>query len=424
MEIQDSPDRYALANELHARPFPSISAPCHVGYLAVKRAEGAARDREADRAHLLDLLARYGVPEPPAGATHYFGRIGKDLLKWESHTEFVTYTLFRGGAEGRAFDGSAFEGFPSDWLAAMPGARLTSAQIHVEMLEDEAALPEKLSQWFVGESTAANWVSDKAAIVAGDFHIDPQGHMRFAVFVRPQTGPGRVGRMIQRLSEIETYKSMALLGLPVARDCAQQINHSEQELSGLIETMRGAETGHEQTLQRLLGIAADLAALSARVSFRFGATGAYENIVHDRIAVMRSHRFKGYQTFAEFMNRRFDPGMRTVASAQTRLASMSEQVTQAANLLRTRVDVERSAVNQALLESLDRRADLQLHLQRTVEGLSVVAISYYAVNLMLYILAPMAKAVDITKLELGAMVTPIVVVLVWLGIRRIHKRMQ
>ena len=126
-------------------------------------------------------------------------------------------------------------------------------------------------------------------------------------------------------------------------------------------------------------------------SFRFGATGAYEALVHQRIQVLREARFNGRQTLHEFMMRRFDPAMRTVKSAEARLAKMAERAMRAGQLLSTRVDVERSAQNQELLASMDKRADLQLRLQNTVEGLSVVAISYYAVNLVGYLAMPSGR---------------------------------
>ena len=137
---------------------------------------------------------------------------------------------------------------------------------------------------------------------------------------------------------------------------------------------------------------------------------------------MREARFEGRQSFAEFMLRRFDPAMRTVRATEARLKAMVERAARAGDLLRTRVDVERSAQNQALLESMDRRADLQLRLQRTVEGLSVVAISYYAINLVTYGLYPVAKALHVDKTMLTAAATPVVVLAVWLVVRNIRNR--
>jgi uncharacterized membrane-anchored protein len=103
---------------------------------------------------------------------------------------------------------------------------------------------------------------------------------------------------------------------------------------------------------------------------------------------------------------------------------MTNRATRAGNLLRTRVDVERSAQNQSLLESMDRRAGLQLRLQRTVEGLSVVAISYYAVSLAAYILYPFADIMQMSKGTLTALVTLPILLLVWWAIRRIRKQME
>ena len=42
-------------------------------------------------------------------------------------------------------------------------------------------------------------VLDDAAVVAGDFRIDPAGHLRFSVTISPQTGQRRIGRVVQRL---------------------------------------------------------------------------------------------------------------------------------------------------------------------------------------------------------------------------------
>ena len=143
----------------------------------------------------------------------------------------------------------------------------------------------------------------------------------------------------------------------------------------------------------------------------------------DRVAVLRESRFMGRQTLTEFMARRYQPAMRTVASTEARLKTMLERADRAGELLRTRVDVQRSAQNQQVLESMDRRAALQLRLQHTVEGLSVVAISYYAVSLVGYLLYPAAKALHISKEMMTAGATPLVIFAVWLMVRAIRKGM-
>lgn len=423
--MTDHPLRYALVNELHARPFPVLAVPSTAVFMALMEEDGAARDRSADRAHLLDLLDRHGSTHPQPGATHFSGPIGRSELKWESHTEFVTYTAFTPGVSDRPFDPVEAETFPEDWRAKAPGRVATAVLVRIELQpESEEAMMTKLESWFVAESLAVARVVDGSAVVAGDFRIDPAGHMRFAVFVRSDTTARRVGRIVQRLCEIETYRAMSMLGLIKARELTTILNALDPRLSALVTGLDSDHRPAEAALHDLLTIAAELESLAMQSSFRFGATIAYEAIVTQRIEALREERLSGRQTFGEFMMRRYDPAMRTVKSTGARLHSMAERAQRAAELLRTRVDVERSAQNQELLASMDRRADLALRLQHTVEGLSVVAISYYAVSLASYVAAPLVEHFGIEKPVAMALLTPLVVLGVWLAIRRIKQAMH
>ncbi len=423
--IQDHPLRYRLSNELHARPFPQLTSPCTVTYLAIKQPQEAVhRDRSQDHAHLIELLDRHGAAHPQPGATHHSAQIGRHMLKWESHTEFVTYTVFTQGVSARPFDPLDFDVFPQDWLETAPGQRVTSIHLRVQDRPEDAEVLSALNDWFVPESLAVGEVLDGNGVAAGDFRIDPAGHTRFALFVVPGTGQRRIGRVVQRLCEIETYKAMSMLGFSRSKSMSARIGELDTRLTELMIEISDGSARAEETLQPLLSIATELETMGASASFRFGATGAYEAIVNQRIEMLHEARFSGQQTFGEFMVRRFDPAMRTVMASENRLAKLADRAMRAGELLRTQVDVERSAQNQALLESMDRRADTALRLQHTVEGLSVVAISYYAVSLAAYMLYPVAAAMQISKGMLTALLTPLVVGMVWLAIRRIRKKLH
>ncbi|MDA7428688.1 DUF3422 domain-containing protein [Primorskyibacter aestuariivivens] len=423
-QITDHALRYRLTNELHARPFPRAKAPGRAVYLVVKKPENAvARDRDADLAHLIDLLDRYGAPHPQPGATHYSGQVGKHGLKWESHTEVVTYTVLMDGPGERPFDPGDFSVFPKDWLAKAPGQRLSSALIRIEPQPDPDTLRAQLSEWFVPESLAVSHVLEEAAIVGGDFRIDPAGHTRFVLYPTEATGPSRIGRVLQRICEIELYKTLSMLGFARARDLGAELGPLDTRVSALVAQMGDDSRPAEETLEALLAISAELEALSAEASFRFGATAAYEAIVLQRIEMLRESHFNGRQSLHEFMIRRYDPAMRTVKSTEARLATLSNRAMRAGELLRTRVEVERSAQNQGLLEAMNKRAELQLRLQETVEGLSVVAISYYAVSLAGYMAYPFGKAMGLSKEWVLAGLTLPVVLLVWFGLRRMKRRL-
>ncbi len=426
--ITDHPLRYALTGELHARPFPNIKAPQIVAFLAIKQAGDAAardRDRGADMEHLVALLNHYGAPLPDKDATHYFGAMGKYHLKWEQHTEFVTYTAFGDELSNRPFDPAEFDVFPAHWLEETPGQRLTSSLLRLmPMPKKTDMILESLREWFVPESLACAHVLDGAAVVASDFRIDPAGHTRFAAFVPPSTGSRRVGRIIQRLLEIETYKTMSMLGFALTREIGGQVGKMDHQVSDLMAKMSAQEMKPEATLNALLDVSVELENVVAQTSFRFAGTAAYQAIVRERIEALRETRFEGRQGFGEFMARRYEPAMRTVVSMERRLERMSARASRASDLLRTRVDVERSAQNQSILESMDKRADLQLRLQRTVEGLSVVAISYYAVSLAGYALYPLAGYLGVSKGLLTALVTLPVVLLVWGAVRKLRQHLE
>ena len=424
-QLQDHPRRFELANELHARPFPEIADSGFAVFLAIKSDDDrAGNDVDASRAHLIDLLDRHGAPHPSPDATHYFGPVGKHRLKWEYHTEFQTYTIFGDTEPKHPFDPNLFDTLPPDWRAGLPGVRFTSALLQIERCEDEALIKSNIDDWMVSESMFASQVLDGSAVIAGDFRIDPAGHMRFAVLAANNTGPQRLGRIVQRVCEIEMYKSMAMLGFTQARELGPRLGEIDIELTALVSGLSRTDTSADETLESLLGLSAELERLIADSSFRFGATKAYEAIVHQRISVLRERRFRGRQILAEFMSRRFDPAMRTVESTRSRLENLAIAASRVSDLLRTRVDVERSAQNQKLLESMDRRADQQLKLQRTVEGLSVVAIGYYAVNILSYLTYPYTQMLGWSKGTSMAILTPIVLASAWIILRYIRQNSE
>lgn len=413
----DHPHRAALVEELHARPFPEIPAPAAAWFVALRPERRSERDRAAERAQLDRLIRGACLTLPEPDATHWAGRLGPLHVKWESHNEFVTFLVW-GGSDAEVV------ALSQDILADAPGLRIASARFRIALYDSDDQVKAALTAEHSNESLAAARVLDGHGVVAGDFNPDPSGDMRFSFFLRDGVGPKRIGRTVQRLCEIETYRAMAMLGWVRAREMGPDLTEAGVRLSAAVGRLGESETEAEATLHELLDISARLERLSARASFRMSATVAYERIVTSRIDALGETRFEGRQTFAEFMLRRFDPAMRTVEATERRLTRLTDRARRAGELLRTRVEVELSRQNRELLVSMDRRSDEALRLQHTVEGLSVVAISYYATGLALYVFAPFAKGIGLEKGWLAALVTPVVVLSVWAALRAIRKRLH
>lgn len=429
--IGNHPQRLALTNELHARPFQPLQAPGRCLHLALKPADNAAeRSPETDRDHLLHLLDRYGAPHPGPDASHHTAELGRVRLKWERHTEFVSYTLYEDTPADRLFAPTLMQHFPEPWLTEAPGKVIAAIQLELLQAPDREAatglLRQRLSREFQSESTAAAWVLEGCALVVGDFRVHEGGFSRFAFVLCGEAGPRRIGRVGQRLIEIEVYRTLAMLALPIARGMTARLNEIERSLGELVAEVASDEQKAQESaiLAALTQHSAEIEKLAAESAFRFGAGRAYDAIVRERIEMLGEERVAGRQQFREFMLRRFDPAMRTVYAAERRLAELAVRASRVGELLRTRVNVAVEAQNQRLLASMDARAGMQLRLQQTVEGLSVVAISYYAVGLAVYLLTPLTGRAGVEKEILTALVAVPVILGVWWFVHRMRRRID
>ena len=338
----------------------------------------------------------------------------------EEHHEFASFTAVVPGAQDTLFDPARVPLTP-EWAAAVGGPRAVAVLVEVvPMPADDAAVVALAKQHLDSTDLLISQVQEQQITVATDFRIDGQGCLRFLVMASPEMGPGRTGRVVRRLIEIETYRALSMLTLESAGTIGSRLGELEPRLLDLAERIDDESHSTEDTLHELLRVSAQLEELASRHDFRFAAARAYEAIVADRLAALGETRFGGRQLLREFLALRYTPAMRTEASTERRLARVIERAGRAGDLLRARVDVARSAQNAQLLESLDRRSEAQLRLQHAVEGLSVVAVSYYAVGLLGYVLAPVAHWADIDKEYLQAAAIPVVLLFVWLGVRRVR----
>lgn len=423
------PERYALTAELHARPFAPMEAPGRAVMVAfMPEGSAAERDHDGDLAHLKALIDRHGGAHPAPGANHHSADLGRFRLKWERHTEFVSYALYEEGPADRLFDDALARQLPGAWLEEAPGALFSAVQVELVRAadRDEALrlIEGPLRRHMVGESMACSQVLDQQAMALGDFRIHESGFTRFALVVHADVGPQRQGRVVQRLLEIENYRSLAMMALPLARETSRRITAIDRQLGDLIRQVAGdrEQPAEAEVLRKLTALSAEIEALTTGSAFRFGASQAYEAIVGQRIEMLRETRLSGRQLFGEFMQRRFDPAMRTCRATSGRLHELATRTARTADLLRTRVNVAVEAQNQQLLQSMNRRAELQLRLQETVEGLSVVAISYYAVGLAGILLAPLAARAGWSKATVTALVALPIIAAVWWFVRRIRAR--
>ena len=415
-ELAAHPLRVSILGEVHARPFTPVAVPSRILHFAFDTSGPRA---QTDRANLVKFCAMRGLPMPLATEKHHRAAFGATVLRWEQHSEFTTYTWELVSDPGN----SPF--FPDvASLASLmrqvpqPGPLLVAVDLHLLADQPERAAPVRL---FDKASLAIAETADGTALYATDFQLDPSGFVRILVLDRGLT-PESAGALVQRVLEIETYRTLALLGLPEAQRLSPSIGASERRLVETTEEMQRASDldSNHRLLDELTALAAEVEAGAAASVFRFGA---YEEIVEQRLETIGEESVGSWPTWSSFLARRMKPALRTCVAIEQRQASLSLKLARAANLLRTRVDVELEQQNQELLKSMNARTRLQLRLQTTVEGLSVAAITYYVVSLFGYL----AKAAhDSGKLHIEPTIVtagfiPVAALTIWWTVRRIRK---
>jgi uncharacterized membrane-anchored protein len=386
------PQRRELNNEVHARPPESLVAPCDITLISMLSNASA---RDSDWRHLRALFDTFDVRLPEAPLNHHSAQVGSVRLALERHTEFTRYT-FVAPAAGDGVGGFGDQpppGISGVWLSGIGGELLVATR--VKMIKGSTNSPggadaeavdiEAISRnYFAGNIILGSKLGGGVAQAFTDFRIHPDGYGRLLV-VDHGMQPRQAGRMVQRLLEVDTYRMMALLALPVARGLWPLIEGFEHDLATLSnEIAVEGDAAEAQILERLTRLEASVHSQYAEHHYRFSASAAYYELVQRRIDELREVRIEGLQTFREFTERRLAPAMSTCRTAAANLEGLSERISRTTQLLSTRVEIARETQNRTLLEGMARRAKQQLKLQQTVEGLSIVAISYYVVGLVSY----------------------------------------
>lgn len=414
--------RFVLHNEVHARASSILNLPVRASYLALSLT-GDEKINEVK--HLRVLCERFGCTPPEDDADHFGATFDSFQMTWEQHGEFSAYMFYVYDTENEPFADPALKKVPVDWLSQLGGKLIVAAHASVVSAQGigyqgEANL-SPLSQYFAGNSIVGSNVTGGAASVFTDFRIHVDGFSRFLI-VNHDLRTAQAGRLLHRLFDIEVYRVMALLAFPIARKLYPELKKVDRQLYAITNSMTQADNDDANLLDELTALAAEVENHISSHQFRFAAASAYYQLVGQRLADLRETRIQGIQTLGEFMRRRMEPAMNTCNSISHRFNLVSERVSNASQLLRTKVDIIIERQNQGLLASMALRAKMQLRMQQMVEGISIVAITYYAASLIGKIaeaLHALGWHVDPELVE-GVSI-PFILVIIAISTKRIHK---
>ena len=410
--------RPAILSELHARPFLPLEAPRRIYHYAFATNHAEA---VADRAALENLAQARGAEPPPAGAKFHYFTFGAWRLRWEQHTEFTTYTWSTGGDAVAPFHHP--DPVSAGEIIFEPPGRLIVA-MHIAVV-DRTQQVEGLADMFNSQSLCVIRADKNAANVITDFAPDGYGYTRFVLRLI-DARPLEAGRLAQRIMEIETYRTMALLGLPLAREVSPELRAMEQELSDITQALRNAHESNDshELLQRLSALLATSEALTSRTAFRFGASRAYHALVKNRLELLNESKEGAHSSVSNFLSARFDPAIETCNAVEARQLRLSNDVERATNMMHTSVTLDMERQNSALLDDMNRRNRLQMRLNRMVQGISLAGLAYYLTGLFSY-LAKGMKELGLLPKEISieaasAFALPVAVLCAWAFMARVR----
>ena len=412
----------SLIDELHNRPFPVIELPAQVSNIVVLE----PADRDSEIAGLKQLAEIHNMTPPDDGVSCYYQSSEDFDLRWERHNEFSTYTLIcNKKLSGTAFE-SGFSHISDDWLSTLGGQVISANHIDLRSAGEAPDSPEELKKYFDGRKLIGSKIYDGNAKLWTSMRSHSDGFSR-TLLVDQGVDPSQAGRAVRNLLEISTYRSMTLLALPTARELLPEISTLEQSLSATSEKLKLIETMEDEQnlMTELIAEATQVERLIADNSFRFSATEAYFNLTETRLNMLREEKIPTIRTLKQFHVRRFIPAYNTCMSVVKRKQNLSQRIGRTSELLHSRLQLSLEDQNQRLLASMDKRSKIQLRLQQTVEGLSVVAITYYSMGLLRLMVEPLPveRYLYLSDSAVVAIATPIIFFSALMVVRRIRKKL-
>ena len=364
--------RDQIVAEVHARPFQKLGAPLALSHKAILY-DGASAE-QVNRA-VRQCATAWGLPLPDNEEGFFFARNAHAALRFEPHGEFYSLTLY-------ALDTLEVPCWTEEERERLPGAYLCGVEVICQPCPDTDPTP-LLAAHFEDRQVSGSSVMGAAAQVYTDFHERPDSRMsRVLVLQQPKMIEYRCGRLLQRICEIETYRHMALLGLPMSNEVMPEVTQLDQALADTVASIAEGRQEPAELVHQLMQQAARVEELSARSANRLAASDAYFALLYSRIEELREARLEGIQTIEQFMDRRLDPARRTCRTTGERVERLSKRIARSTDLIRSQVDLSIERQNRDLLEGLNRRARRQIRMQAKLESFTVIVVTYYAFDLI------------------------------------------
>lgn len=411
--LRQHPSRKEILDEMHARPIVIVPTKTRVRRLVFFERPGEVRVYDVF-VRLQNWCQHHGLSAPQNHMRQHSFTNDFFEVTWEFHNEFVTITWVTASRPNDPEPGEI-------GLEAVADLDLVCAS-RVDILDSEE-VPEKLLPGFNLPSLCNVNVENGRAHIVSDFIEDSDGFVRFE-FAAGALTPLRRSILTRRLLEIETYSKMALLGLPLVRSAGSELSGIEHEIGVVIRALPKTTsiTSAQTAMETLNHLSLRVAALADRLSYRIAASNAYGSVIEERLASLGERPSGTGSSISNFVINRVRPAIRTMLATEKRLDSATLKITRAVSMLDARNGLELEIQNSEILATILQTSKSQFRLQKTVEGLSTIAISYYLLGIIGYAITAPLHAMNWSKEWALSLIAPIVLLGVFWLSRRFWRR--
>ncbi|WP_338467966.1 DUF3422 domain-containing protein [Novosphingobium sp. ZN18A2] len=417
MTFREHPLRRQVVGEMHLRRWPPLGVPGTI----LQWVRTVAEDERAAEAALIE---RGATLLPGDNPRHKAGTLADGIsFVWEGHSEGSSLAIFVSRADTACFhspEQCADLAPLIAWAEAMPGEVIRATRIH--LAADEACAQAVVDATGFDPLEMVSCHVGAGSRLWSDFRVQPDGYGRLVIAANGAE-PHDFSRLVKRVQELGNYRNMALIGLPPARAAWPTLNAVEAQLRELGAQVSDPAVTDDRLLADLSDLSLELVSVATSVNYRMSATAAYARLVEERLDELDVKPIAGFQSLSEFNRRRFLPAVRTCAALTDRERQLSLRAQQLSSLLRVRIETRIENQNAQLLGSMERSVGMQLRLQELVEGLSVVALSYYAISLVHYVLKGLETRWHFDEAVVIAVLIPITVLAVWALVHRLKHRL-
>ena len=437
------PGTETFLRKLHERPHQPIGrwlrAPAHVHYKAFRMSDPPTQ-RPASRSEFQSLLGHFKVPAETTELKENFGYGVKEsengdrlILIWQAHTEYYNYQLWHVPSQASGTVSFGPLTFPD---YSFPVEPLGSVVCHLDILLDAGLLPSRpdLRARLPGPVLYGSSILGEQTSVVTSFTPDDQGRERYWVSVGPSQGdPSRLKDIVDAIVRIETYYHLLLMQKPLFSAAIDQVYKFEQVHLKQREIIT-SHIGHanSETLQRWLNsLTQDLLKtnrMAGTLHFELSASIPYDKIVHTTLTSIAEHPMDSYRPISDYVL----SGITGVAEGYQQLLRRIDTLRGGFEgiiaIIRTRIDLIVQAQNLSLLQSVDKTTKSQVLLQHTVEGLSVIVITYYLAGLGGYVFKGLQEVGWLTNSNLAtALFVPVAIglafVITTVSRKYLHKKL-